>query len=234
MTEEERQQLGTRAEYETVGHNTSFWKVLQPAAADDELRGWNSLRGGPLPPYFPDLDECRNCTIGAAYSRSENGVYPLHKPTLVCHNKAHYLEKLEAGKAEYRVQLEEVKKGVFRRDRELTQRFTRELAPLSEDTLRALAASLIAGTERFELLHPFGSFHEDWSYEAGATSKVRDLLGMELQDSYYGAYLRNPGVERLDGVDPSDIRELVASLTVHHLRAADRMDTVSQETEEPE
>ena len=233
VTEEERQQLGTRAEYKTLGHSASFWKLLQSAAADDHVRDWNRLDGGRLPPYFPDLDECRKCTIGAAYSRSEYGDYPLQKPTLVCHNKAHYLEKLEAGKAEYRVQLEAAKKDVFRQDRELTQRFTRELAPLSEDTLRALAASIIAGTERFELLHPFGSYHEDWSYEAGATAKVRDLLGMELRSSYYGAYLGNPGVAGLDGVGPSDIRELVASLTVHHLRAADRMDTVSQETQEP-
>ena len=101
VTDQEREHLGTRAEFREVTYNTPFWKILQKGSAED-VRDWNRLDGGHGPPYFPDLEECQRCTIGATYAMSRGGGYPLHKAALVCFNKAHYLEKLQTGEADYR------------------------------------------------------------------------------------------------------------------------------------
>ena len=78
VNDEEREQLGTRAELREVGHGTRFWKILEKGNPEGvrSTHGWKREDGGPVPPWFPDLDECKRCIIGAAYAKSRGG-YPL-------------------------------------------------------------------------------------------------------------------------------------------------------------
>ena len=99
VNDEERAQLGTRAELREVGYRMGFWKVLEKGSLEGawSTRAWEREDGGRVPPWFPDLDECKRCTIGAAYARSKGG-HPLERTTLVCFNQEHYQQKLEAGR----------------------------------------------------------------------------------------------------------------------------------------
>ena len=231
VTDEERQQLGIRAELKEVGYNRNpFWKLLEQAGKNAHPNRWMDEDGGLLPPFFVDLDGCKSCTAGAAYVLS-----PYHrnsKPQLACFNKRCYSEKLEAGAAAYREKLEDHKKGLFREDRETAQGFTRNLKGPHRDTLRALATTIVAQTDKLELQHPFGEFIAEWSYEAGATSRVREILDLEIRTGMRGVhYLDDDGLKALDRVGPGDLRELVANLIVHHLRIVGKLDTVSRETD---
>ena len=83
-----------------------------------------------------------------------------------------------------------------------------------------LAAALLAATPALDLEHPLGTYHPAWSYESGATAKVRELLDIKESD-YRGRPLLHPkGLEALPRVAPADLRELVAALMSYHLRAA--------------
>ena len=188
-----------------------------------------------MPPFFPDLAGCRGCTVGAAYVRVRVRVRGYSntkdKPELACFNKRCYSEKLEAGAAAYREKLEDHKKGLFREDRETAQRFTRNLKGPHRDTLRALATTIVAQTDKLELQHPFWEFIAEWSYESRATTRIREILGLDLRTGTRGVdYLEGDGLAALENVADVDLRELVANLMLHHLRIAGKMDTVSRGT----
>ena len=228
VTGEERERLGTRAEFRDLTWNTKFWKILQHAQLHD-VRSWDSEKGGAVPPWFPDLKECQRCTIGAAYAKSQE-YHALEKTKLVCFNQEHYQEKLKAGEAEYREKLEAQKKGAYRQDREAIQELIRQLQPLSEAARQVLARSLLVATLALELQHPLGVYHKGWSYESGAAARVRELLGTEETDHWGRVQLHPKGLEALSQVAPEDLRELVAALMIHHLRTAGMIETVSMET----
>ena len=210
LSDEERQQLGTRTDLHDVSYNTKLWKLLEKAQKQDvDWAGtprWADEAGGPVPPFFLDLKECQQCTAGAVYAKSR-GSGPLSKPTLVCLNKSCYDQKCETGAAVYREKMEAHKKGIYRENRELAMRYVSELAPLSAEALRALATSLLHEMPRFEMQHPFGVWHENWIYEAGATAKARELLGIELRTGWRGPdYLEGKALATLDHIDPGDLR----------------------------
>ena len=226
VNDQERQKLGTRAELrEVVSYGEEFWKILQKGRPED-VNYWSRYRGGLVPPWFPDLKECQECTIGAAYAKSRNG-YPLSEPTLVCFNQAHYEEKLQAGDVAYRGKLEARRKDVDRQDRKAVDHLIRQLQPLSDEACRALAASLLAAQPTLEWQHPLGTFHQDWSYESGTTVLVGGLVASERATSSGRTIVVD---ESLGSVEPEDIRKLIAALMVHHLRLADKLDSVSRET----
>ena len=177
-TDEEREQLGTRSEFRELGsYGEGFWKILQKG--DPELSyEWERNDGGRVPPWFPNLKECQECTIGATYAKSRGG-HPLREPTLVCINRDHYLEKARVGEAAYREKKAAQQRGFDRQDSKAVERFIREFAPLSDDACRALAVSLITARPDLEWQHPLGTFHEDWSYEAAPAARVRELTGGE-------------------------------------------------------
>ena len=82
-------------------------------------------------------------------------------------------------------------------------------------------------TARLELQHPFKIYTADWSYEAGATSRAREILGMEFRTGDHGVqFMNGEGLKALASVTSGDLRELVANLMVHHLRIGGKMDTV--------
>ena len=86
VNDDERAALGTRAELRTVDYGTKFWKILQHGDSED-LYSLERLDGGLVPPWFPDLDECRRCTIGAAWAGSKYGYEQLKQPALICFNQ---------------------------------------------------------------------------------------------------------------------------------------------------
>ena len=227
VTDEEREQLGTRAEFRDVGHyGEGFWKILQKGRPEDS-RSWERQEGGLVPPWFPNLKECQRCTIGASYAKSRGG-YPLSDAKLVCFNQEHYQEKLRAGEAKYRAKLEESRKGIDRQDRKAVEKFTEQLQSLSDSACYALATSLLTAEPRLEWLHPTGAYHEDYSYESAAGTRARELLNLEAEADW--RLQTRIELEALASVEPGEVRELVASLMTHHLRLAGRVGTVSRET----
>lgn len=236
VNDQERELLGTRAVLKEVipygSEKTSFWKVLSKTKVNDYPDTWLDDQGGRLPPFFPDLDECNRCVAGAAYAKRRNNSGAF----LACFNKRCYTKKFEAGAAAFREKLESRKKDLFREDRETAQRFASQLTFTHQEALMALATTLVAQTERLDLQHPFGrppgDYVDGWSYEAGATSRVREILGVELRTSRTGVhYLDDEGLKALEGVvSRGDLRELVANLMVHHLRLAGKLHAVSQGT----
>ena len=187
-----------------------------------------------MPPFFPDLAGCRGCTVGAAYVRGRVRVRGYSntkdKPELACFNKRCYSGKLEAGAAAYREKLEAHKKDLFMEDRETSQRFVRSLGSVDGEGLRALATTLVAQTDKLGLQHPFGELVAEWSYESRATTRIREILGLDLRTGTRGVYyLEGDGLAALENVADVDLRELVANLMLH-LRIAGKMDTVSRGT----
>ena len=223
VTDEERELLGTRAELRDVTRDTPFWKVLQKAEPHSIFRWDGSLeeRGRGVPPWFPDLKECQGCTIGAAYGKSRDG-YPLGKPTLLCFNRDHYLEKLAAGEAKHREKLDAQRKGLDRQDQKRIAGLMSELQPLSEVAREVLAKALVAATPELDWQHPLKAFHEGWSYEPRTVTNIRDLLG--LGDAFRGSVQCADAVQDLPQLAQGDLRELIASLMTYHLRVAGKMD----------
>ena len=222
VTDGEREQLGTRQQLREVAYDTPFWKILQKAPPGD---GGESLRekGGAVPSWFPDLKECQNCTIGAAYGKSRDG-YPPGRPTLVCLNWEHYLEKLAAGEAKRREKLAAHRKGMGRQDQKLVGRLMAEIQLLSEDARQALAHSLVAATHVLDWRQPLGRYHEAWSYEPWVVTSIRSLL--DLGEPYRGSVQCADAVEDLPDLAQEDLQVLVAALMTYHLHLAGKTDEV--------
>ena len=233
VDDEEKKQLGTRAKLREVEHrNPAFWKTLQ--RGNENGYGWQDATTGPVPPWFPNLKECQQCTIGAAYGLSRGG-HPLDKPTLCCFNQEHYQEKLQVGEADYRAKLEAQRKGGDRQDHKAVEQLARQLQPLPEAACQALATALLAAEPTLEWQHPLGNFHKEYSYESAATVRVRELLSLECGTK---GWRNEPGttvdLDALQGLKPGDLKELVASLITHHLRMSGQIDTVASQTPAPE
>ena len=226
-TDEEREALGTRAEFRSVDYNTKFWKILERGEKADAY-GVERLDGGRVPPWFPDLKECRRCTIGAAYAKSRDG-YGLRNPVLVCFNKQHYLEKLTAGEAAYREKLQAHILGMDRQDVKAVAHFARQIQPLTGEAVRSLAVTLVAAKRGLDLTHPMGEFHEDWSYESAIVVSIRELLGVEAPE--IKKWNRSGPVLDVDAVatlDPYVISALVPLLMAHHARVAGKVEELIQ------
>ena len=227
VSDDERAALGTRAEFRTVDWQTKFWKVLQ-RGDNDNLHALERLDGGLVPPWFPDLDECRRCTIGAAWARPKDGSGP-RQPALACFNREHYLEKLAAGEAEYREKLQANITGLDRKDEKAAARIKRQMQPLTGEACRSLAITLVAAKRGLDLEHPTGRFHENWTYESATVTNIRELLGLEAPSidrwNRSGPVL---DIDALAALPPEDVRELVALLMTHHLRVAGKVDEFLQ------
>ncbi len=223
QTDAEREALGSRSEFRDVNYSSpKFWKMLDRGERDDVYQV-ERLDGGRVPPWFPDLDECRRCTIGAAYAKSKDRFF-LKNPVLACFNKEHYLEKLAKGEAEYREKLQANIKGIERQDEKAAAIVELQLEPLSVDAVRALAASLVSAKRGLDLVHPMGDFHPKWTYESATVISIRELLGVappNLTDRYNrsGPVM---DIEGLDALSDDQVRRLAALLMAHHLRVADK------------
>ena len=225
VTDEEREALGTRAELHIIGYSAPFYKILNKLEieAAHELRQVEGLRGGAVPPWFPDLKECQECIIGAAYAASNDG-YPLGKPVLACFNQEHYLEKLQAGLAAYQDQLAAQQKGIERQDDRAIQDLKEALLSAPALTKYPLAQALLSATPAMPGWHPLGFHHEDFCFETAPGFMVESLLGIT------GGYDQAQAIEFLDAMDPHDLPGLIAALMVHHLRQSGKLDAVSRET----
>ena len=230
VSDEERAALGTRAELQDVTYETKFWKVLDANSRNshDPYR-WEEARGGPVPHWFPNLEECLNCTIGAAYAKSSRS-HPLENITLVCLNREHYEEKCKAGEAAYRERIEQVRREVDRMHEGAVLRITRELDAVSDESCYALAAALLAAQPAIQLEHPDGEPHKKWSYETASVATLRRMLGGTNPNferygrGNYGAFVPDPD---LGAIGEDYIRELMAALMVHHLHQGGHLETVS-------
>ena len=234
VNDEERAELGTRAELRTVRYNQGFWKILEKTDLADHRNSyeWKREDGGRVPPWFPDMDECKRCTIGAAYAKSGDS-YQIRDIALVCFNQEHYQQKLEAGEAAYRGKLEAQRKGVDRQDAKAVKRLVRQLEPLSDDACQSLFLSLVAAQPTLLWVNPLGFFDQDWSHESGLIELVRGLVGtasLTMNNNRWPGAGTVVDVRSLPPLAPEDLRQLVAVLMVHHLRMADQLETVFRET----
>ena len=224
VTDAEREGLGTRAELHIIGYSPPFYKILNKWKIEEgyQLRQVEGLKGGGVPPWFPDLEECQKCIIGAAYAASNDG-YPLRKPVLACFNQEHYLEKLQAGLAAYKEKLAAQQKGIDRQDDHAIQDLKESLLSAPALAKDPLALALLSATPGMPGWHPLGFHHDDFCFDTVPRATVRALLGMERYD-------QEQAIETLDAMLPYDLPGLISALTVHHLRAAGKIETVSRET----
>ena len=215
VTDEEKAALGTRAEFKDVSYSTKFWKILQKGRPED-VHDWQRKDGGHVPPWFPDLEECQRCIIGASYAKS-NG-YPLDRAALVCFNRKHYDEKYAAGEAAFREQLREASANIDRQDREAVDVIADSLLLIPESISQALALAFLSAQPALEWEHPVGRFHPDWSREPAVVALVREIIGKE-----YARFARSGRTGPVTSGPPKDLpsegsHELAAALVVHHLR----------------
>ena len=226
VTDAERAALGTRAKLHIIGYSAPFYKVLDKWEIEEgyQLRQLEGLKGGGVPPWFPDLEECQKCIIGAAYVASNDG-YPLRKPTLACFNQEHYLEKLQAGRAAYEEKLAAQQKGIDRQDDHAIQDLKEELLSAPALAKYPLALTLLSATPAMPGWHPLGFHHEDFCFDTVPRATVRALSGVT------GEYDQAQAIEYLDAMDPHDLPGLIAALMTHHLRQAGKLDSVSGETD---
>ncbi len=226
VTDEEKKALGTRAELQIIGYNEPFYKILNKWEIEEphQLRQVEGLKGGGVPPWFPDLKECQRCIIGAAYAASDGG-YPIRKPVLACFNQEHYLEKLEAGKAAHREKLAAQAKGIEREDVRAIEDLRWALTSETIVTKYPLALALLTATPDMLGWHPLGFHHDDFCFDTVPWRTVKMVLGIT------GPYEQATAIEYLEQVDgTSDLTLLAAALMVHHLRQAGKMDAVPWET----
>ena len=225
VTEQEKQQLGTRAKLLDVAHGDKFWKFLENASPERLYESEFKDRGR-VPPWFK-LPGCQDCTAGAAYGKSRDG-YPLHTPGLICTNQACYEKKLAGDEGVYREEVEAQLKDTDRQDSQAINVLMGRLALLSRRDLRTMASSLIAAQPALELHHVLGVPHKKWSYK---TTPVKFVSGMLThKPARFDRYDRGSGIivldlESLDAVPDNDLLELTASLMAHHLRQAGQLET---------
>ena len=229
VTDAERAALGTRAELHIIGYSAPFYKILDKWEIEEgyQLRQVEGLKGGGVPPWFPDLKECQECIIGAAYAASNDG-YPLRKPVLACFNQEHYLEKLQAGLAAHKEKLAAQQKGIDRQDGHAIQDLKESLRSAPALARYPLALALLSATPGMPGWHPLGFHHEDFCFDTVPWATVHALLGIT------GGYEQAQAIEYLDAMDPWDLPGLIAALMVHHLRQSGKLGAVSQETALPE
>ena len=228
VSDEEKKALGTRAELHIIGYGEPFYKVLNKWEIEEhyQLRQVEGLKGGGVPPWFPDLKECQKCIIGAAYAASDGG-YPIRKPVLACFNQEHYLEKLEAGKAAWREKLAAQAKGIEREDVRAIEDLREALTTGLVVAKYPLALALLTATSEMPGWHPLGFHHDDFCFDTVPWRTVKMVLGIT------GLYDQATAIDCLEQIqvgDTNDLTLLAAALMVHHLRQSGKMDAVSWET----
>ena len=229
LTDYERDQLGTRAEFKHIsnGSSTPFWRRVERGRMDSphQWRGWD--QGAVMPPWFP-IKDCRTCIAGAAYAHSGRDRYPLDTPTLVCLNQACFDEKNIAGAAVYREKLEAQELGMARQEQRAADWLENQLAALPEDALQVMAMALAVADPALQWEHPIdGRYDKQWSYETETLQTVREILGdaVSVNHDQYGRH-RGTVISLAAGhldVDSERVRELVARLMTYHLRSAGQL-----------
>lgn len=235
MNNKEKAALGTRAELKTVeryaGSASEFWKRLVPGQPE-QFHDWeHGRKGGRVAPFF-NLDDCKTCVAGAAYSKDRYGNGDVE---LVCTNAVCYDRKLSIDTPEHRERVEAELKISDGQDMEHVKVSMGRLALLTRKDLRTLASSLIAAQPELDLTHTMGAPHKKWSYKPGT---VRYLTGMlQHQPAQFDqSYDKGFGTVTLDlaflgEVPDDDLLELTATLMTYHLRQAGQLETASRETE---
>ena len=92
QNDREREALGSRAQF-LDWYGQPFYKELRAVdirSPSDLAHAEQEKRDG-VPPWFPDLEECMACVIGAKWTRLG---YPA-QTVPICTNREHYLEKLQ-------------------------------------------------------------------------------------------------------------------------------------------
>ena len=226
VSDEEKEKLGTRAELRSLDlYGDDFSKILSYGDPENE-RSWSKNNGDQLPPWFPDLEECQRCIIGAAWAMPKQRI--TNGPVLVCTNKQHYLEKLAAGEASYRDQLVAERDAADARDLDARTAFVDALVGIDLDDVRKLAHALLAANPEIAWEHPLGVPYENWSYRSETADWVCDILQVKEEARFdrwnnHGTIIDPASV---DDVEPDFLAILVAALTVHHLRIAGKLDDV--------
>ena len=231
VSDEEKEKLGTRGELRSVDpYGKEFWKKLTYAEPEHES-DWLKNNGGGVPPWFPDLEECQRCIIGAAWAKPKHSYGD--KPVLVCTNKQHYWEKLALGEAAYRERIEEEKRNADARDLDARLQVAHELYRLDLNGVMLLAHALLSSNPEIEWEHPLGVPNQAWSYRSATAEWICDVLEVKGKARFNRWDARGTIVDpaSLGKVGPDELRILVAALTVHHLRRAGKVDAVPQGTQ---
>ena len=230
QNDREREALGSRGRMWAMGPDHQFLKgvYIDENASSDYLEQMSDpRRWTAMPPWFPDLEECKSCTIGAAYGHWYG------ETLLACTNKEHWVEKLARGEAAYRERLQAARE---RHDEELIQRYEQlvdELMSMSPELVRMMLRGMTARDFRLIWRHPVGVYHQAWSDEGPITERVRMILQVPpTPHTGYQIYGYSDDVrEKVAALSQEDAEQLLALLTV--MRDMEDWTATPQELEVP-
>ena len=214
QNDREREALGTRSQF-VDSYSQPFWKELRPADVHTpwDLQSAEREQGDGVPPWFPNLEECTSCVIGAKWTRHG---YPA-KTTLICTNREHYMEKLQAGEAAYRERLQQAREAEDAAAGEELESLLEDLMAAGPETLRMMLRAMVASNPVLDWRHPLGVYHERFSDEPQMVERIRMILGMEAVP-YNQPDGRTIDPAAIEDLSHEDTEQLLAALTVHRLR----------------
>jgi ParB/RepB/Spo0J family partition protein len=162
------------------------------------------------PSYFPDIAECKErCTIGATYARDKVGA-ALY---LYCLNKAHYEEKVAAGRevvrAEFAAQVEAIDAEELRLAALLAPHLTGPITPW-------LAALLLVETN-WQAVTPRGLAYNEAREFAREWASLQRLLAVLPSETPH-ALATHEWTERLAALDAAGQAEVAALAMGHWFR----------------
>lgn len=209
--------LGTRAELQHVTYDSPpFYKLLQLAGAG-QYHDYHRDRGGSLPPWFPDIEECtQRCNWGAGYATGQG--YDKPDIALYCFNKDHWQEKEARGRETWEAQLNQVKEAEASHNTRLVHRLD-TISALPPALLRILLQALLLASERYHSVHPVGG-NDQYSYDHSVIIRARDILGLPVEQPGWWVLHQADALEALSQVPDQLLAELLGCLMVYHFRVA--------------
>ena len=213
LTEEEVEQLGTRATYVQLDRSAWYQAIDSPYSN--------------LPYGFPDVEEClTKCTWGATYAET----YPGDRPRLFCLNQRHFQEKLTRGRAaKWQEVLQEAEM-----EAEEDQAFAKGLLDGDMDVfLRHVVLSLLWEQGAHLMRKPQDIRDDDWGLPYSMSKRIQEVLGLPDHDPDDPARRYTDGhkglelalttevVDKIEAMSAQDLCEMASQLIAYsHRRMA--------------
>ena len=219
QNDREREALGTRATFVDAWYGLPFYKELrfQEIRHTYDVRNAEGEKGSGVPPWFPDLEECRSCVVGAQYTKMG---YP-EQPTLICTNRGHYMEKVKRGEKAYRERLQDARDVADEQDRDAMEELAVSMMDVPIETTQVLLQALVAANGVLAWRHALGFHDKRFSDEGEMAERIRMILGMDAAEyNLSDVRPRTIDPEAVKKLRQDDIERLLAALVVHRNRQA--------------
>lgn len=207
LTNPEIEQMGSRAE------------VIPANEPWDSGACRESLTHLPLPPGFPDLEEClTKCNWGARYRQEHRGG-PVN---LVCTNQMCFNDKKSRGIEQFGKELEQRKRLENGSDKVRVDEISDGLLNMNPESARAIASSILHLEGRFGRIKPKGG-NKSMAYDPEVLIDIPRLLKVSYNKDrpvFDSPFDVADAIEALEALEDNEsICDVAASLVVWTLRA---------------